>query len=342
MIICTTASLARLPHALELARSVRTYHPEAKFVLGLIEEWVPESVKQSPWFDQVVQIKDIGIPDFRSFIFKLSALQALRAVQGSFMAYVLSHDTHADKVIFLEHTMKLYGPLREAVTALSDQSIVLIPHLSEPNYTSSYEHELKLLHVGSFSGGFVGVRRSEESESFLTWWVDRILDSQGSHVQEDHKWLDLVPVHFNPIILRHPGYQLACWNLLEPSRQLSMLETDGVALVSGALRCVNFRDEHNEFDESLYSLTALQAELAHKLRQQYNAAVHEHEVYGFYEDTIWSYDYYYNGKRVTQAARNAYRDNENKQLFADPYAWSNNHITSGIQRSKASSATANN
>lgn len=326
MIICTTASLASLPQALELARSVRAHHPEAKFVLGLIEEWVPESAAQSPWFDEVIQIKDIGIPNFRSFMFKLTAAQALDAVTGQLIEYLIAYDSHADSVIFLEHTMRLYGPLREAVDALTGHSIVLTPHLSGPNHVASLEQELKLHQTGAFNDGFIAVRRSDEGRRFLAWWADKFNRDDYEFHSKGQQWLDLVPVFYHPFIIRHPGTHMACWNLHEPSRQFTTLEADWAAIAGGPMRCFNHRNAHNEFEESLYRLAPLQAEIASKLMQQYQAACQEHEAQGFSRETVWSYDYYYNGQRISEAARTAYRVNEERHTFGDPYAWNNKSI----------------
>ncbi|MBD3917665.1 hypothetical protein H8B09_02790 [Paenibacillus sp. PR3] len=331
MIICTTASLSKLPQALELARSVKAYHPEAKFVLGLIEEWVPESTAQSPWFDEVIQIKDIGIPHFRTFMFKLSATQAHDAVVGHLIVYLTSYDPHADSVIFLEHTMRLYGPLREVIDALTGHSIVLTPHLSGPNLAVSLEQEIKLHQTGSFNDGFIGVRRSKESKSFLTWWADKLYRDSYEFHDRSQQWLDLVPVLFHPFIIRQPGIHMACWNLHEPSRQITTVEADWASIVGGPMRCFNYRDEHNEFEESLYRLAPLQAEQARKLLQQYQVACQGHEAQGFNRETVWSYDYYYNGERISEEARNIYRVNEDRHVLGDPYAWSNKHIIDGIE-----------
>ncbi|WP_174812770.1 hypothetical protein [Paenibacillus cellulosilyticus] len=294
-------------------------------MLGLIEDWVPETVAHSPWLDRVILMKDIGIPDFRAFIFKLSASQAHQAVKSSFIAYLLSYETHADTVIYLDHTMKLYGPLREAVEALERHSIVLTPRLCEPNYTSSYDRELQFLHAGTFNGGFIGARRNEGAHQFLFWWADKLNRDQ---------WLDLVPVLFDSVVVRHPGYHAACWNLFEQSRQFGSVETDRAVLAGGPLLCVNFRDEKNEFEASLSSLTEQQAEFARKLQQQYNTAIQGHESNGFNRETVWSYDFYYNGERIVQAAREAYSERDNMPFLADPYACSNKHILGVVHEHK--------
>jgi hypothetical protein len=78
---------------------------------------------------------------------------------------------------------------------------------------------------------------SDNVKNFLKWWGERT--SQFGYVDlangyfVDQIWFNLVPVFFKKVyILRHPGYNMACWNLHE--RVISeYLENGKILLHSG-------------------------------------------------------------------------------------------------------------
>jgi hypothetical protein len=80
--------------------------------------------------------------------------------------------------------------------------------------------DVDFLRTGVFNLGFIGLKASDQSRAMLDWWESRCLGmgfndpAFGTFV--DQKWMNLVPCYFSSVrILRHPGCNVAYWNLHE-------------------------------------------------------------------------------------------------------------------------------
>lgn len=109
---------------------------------------------------------------------------------------------------------------------LSASDILLTPHYLNPFPDDGLKpNVLALLRGGVFNAGYIGVRNTPTALRFLEWWGNRVVRQGKNEPQNgtcgDQRWLDLVPVLFPGCkILRHPGANVAYWNLHE--RPLSL------------------------------------------------------------------------------------------------------------------------
>jgi hypothetical protein len=74
------------------------------------------------------------------------------------------------------------------------------------------------LKYGVFNLGFLSV--TEKSIPFLDWWTNKLLMGYSlrrpiTHLYTDQKWIDLALVFFDFQVIRHPGFNVAPWNLNE-------------------------------------------------------------------------------------------------------------------------------
>jgi hypothetical protein len=80
--------------------------------------------------------------------------------------------------------------------------------------------EPTVLNVGLYNLGFIAVRRSEETDKFLQWWMIKlkkqcVIDLKNG-LFVDQLWINFVPVYYEKVlVLKHPGYNMAYWNLHE-------------------------------------------------------------------------------------------------------------------------------
>ena len=124
-----------------------------------------------------------------------------------------------DQVVYLDPDTFLLSPLLELPTAIHDSpGILLTPHFLQPiPAESTYISEVHNLTVGAYNLGFCAVSR--KGRPFLKWWWDHlkaeclIYPLLGLFV--DQKWVDVGTSLFPYQALRHPGYNVAVWNLHE-------------------------------------------------------------------------------------------------------------------------------
>jgi glycosyltransferase involved in cell wall biosynthesis len=118
---------------------------------------------------------------------------------------------------------------------------VLTPHVTLPDEYSDVTDRQYLVY-GTYNLGFCALRATAEVERVVAWWSRRleqdcIIDlPRGLFL--DQKWADLLPSYIERTrVLRHPGYNVAYWNL----GQRRVLLADGVWQVNGvALRFFHF------------------------------------------------------------------------------------------------------
>ena len=126
-------------------------------------------------FDRVVFARDLGIPDFGSWIFRHDVVEACTAVKGPFLHQACG--SGADAVIYLDPDTALFGSLEPIEHWLEEYEILLTPHLIDPNDepTAIMDNDLSASRTGIFNLGFVAIRTRGEGARFAKWWNDRLL-----------------------------------------------------------------------------------------------------------------------------------------------------------------------
>ena len=113
MINITSICTKNLPKAMALAESVKRHDPEGTFVLCLVEREAPQVALDFPHFDEVVLAKDAGWEDFDRFMFRHSIVEASTAVKPRFMIHLTERYPQADKFVYLDPDVLVYGPFTE-------------------------------------------------------------------------------------------------------------------------------------------------------------------------------------------------------------------------------------
>ena len=148
------------------------------------------------------------------------------------------HKTDFKKWIYLDSDIIVYHSLKKITDLLDDISIMISPHLIsiDPpqaiNVKAIRKLESYLLRNGGiYNGGFLALRKTEESKVFIEWFKNHLkmygFDDRPMQ-SGDQLWLTCVPLYFKEVsVLRDPGANLAYWNLYERT-----IERDG----SGAIK----------------------------------------------------------------------------------------------------------
>lgn len=217
----TSATYSYLSRARTLFSTLQEFHPDWDLVLVSVDE-LPEGLLFEPRSDEnfrIVRYSELGIENFGDWAFAHDVVELCTAVKGPALCRFL--DAGYERVIYLDPDTALFRPMQEVENLLARHPVVLTPHLLEPQHGVSIEdNEISALKHGVFNLGFLAVSNSAEGNRAARWWRDRLLsycfDEIASGIFVDQKWWDLAPAFFpDTAILRHKGYNAACWNLFE-------------------------------------------------------------------------------------------------------------------------------
>ncbi|MCC2113968.1 MAG: hypothetical protein KDJ16_18175 [Hyphomicrobiales bacterium] len=132
-----------------------------------------------------------------------------------------------EPILYFDPDIFVVSRLREIEQAFEDgANAVLTPHLIDPlDHPLSRDEDL--LKYGIYNFGFVGLRSCPEAAKLASWWCDRMenrcLIDFPNGLFVDQKWGDFLPAYLsNTYVLRHPGYNVAYWNL--PDRRVRLVD----------------------------------------------------------------------------------------------------------------------
>ena len=216
----TLCSNNYLAQAKVLADSVRQFLPDWTFLLGLVDKKDPSIPYQDFGFE-VTEIAQME-PRINTLAQKYSIIELNTCVKPAFFEYIFQH-RKADRVIYMDPDTCVYGPFDAVDQLLSVHDIVLTPHILSPIPMDGLSPEEPLfLNYGLYNMGFLALNNSAGTQRFLRWWRERTYqkgyDNPARGLFTDQLWINLVPLYFEGVaILRHPGYNMAPWNLHERS-----------------------------------------------------------------------------------------------------------------------------
>jgi hypothetical protein len=301
-----------------LMRGIARHHPDAARYVILVDEHEAELAGDD---FEIIRARALELPEFQSFCFRYDITELCTAIKPYAILVLLERGF--DGCIYLDPDVAVYGPLDEAVAALTgDGQAALTPHRLTPGTGTDWPQDRDLLKVGAYNLGFLAVRRTAQVVALLRWWAQRLerecLIALEHGLFVDQKWIDLWP-SFCPgtAILRHPGYNVAYWNLGERKVE----RTAHGYLVNGApLVFFHFSGVKPHRREMLSrfhgSYTAQNIGDANLLLQSYLD-----ELFGAghaqLERIACSYSVFENGVPIPALARVLFRRDEAR--FPDPY-----------------------
>ncbi|MCK5219526.1 hypothetical protein KAR10_08390 [bacterium] len=313
MIYSTIICANYLPRAKVLAESIKQHDRQAKFCLCIVEKQIPEDVRDFP-FDQVVLAKELGFENFNRFIIKHELIEGATAVKAQMMKYLLALFKTETNFVYLDPDIMLYSGLAEVKQLLARHAIILTPHLLTPG---NLEMEMSCMNHGIYNMGFLALRRSSEAERFLEWWHERInhacyIDKKNG-IFTDQKWVDLAPTLFKVHLLKHPGYNIAIWNI--DGRHLKY-DKQRLTVNRHPVRFIHFSDiDKKIFAWAMETWGQASAGVMEKLSKAYRERLKNNANR---QPLPWSYDYLDNGERITREIRVIFR-NTGIMPREDPY-----------------------
>ncbi len=221
---CTIVSPNYLPYARTLAASYLQHHPDHLFFVLIVADVKDKGVFAAEQFTTVL-LQDLGLDNLYSLAMKYNILELNTNVKPSFLNFLLRAYPSLETLVYLDPDIFVYARLEPVYTLLKSNNIVLTPHIVVPTLEPFLDIEQSILVTGTYNLGFIAIRRSQEAAAMLSWWEIRCLQLAYNETRTglfvDQKWVTLVPGIFEHVaICRHPGCNMAYWNLQERKLQI--------------------------------------------------------------------------------------------------------------------------
>lgn len=221
--VVTIAATNTLHCARALLRAVARHHPEADRACVVVARDFHEADRLRDEF-AIVPVAALGLPDGDDLLFQHDLPELCAAAQPWIFEYFFSRGYEV--VLFVTPHVRLERPLHEALSLLETSAdVVVIPNFASQNVAAPTPGAAALavaevLRVGGMSPDFLAMRRTDNARGFLRWWREGVRRGAapfpGDGPAIEPRWHDLLPaLCARTEILRHPGYNVAPWNLAE-------------------------------------------------------------------------------------------------------------------------------
>jgi hypothetical protein len=222
--------------------------------------------------------------------------------------------------------------LENLYQALNQYDFILTPHL-DTDYPDDglLPDDAHIMKSGIFNLGFIGLRNSQKTASFLEWWKQKlynkcVIDHANGYFV-DQKFMDIAITLFrNYFIVIDSGYNVAYWNI--HSRKISRVNNEW-RCNDGKLyffHFSNFKPERKDQisgHQTRYSLN--------KLPDLNDLFVHYGNLldHNGYADTVswpYTYNYFSNGQKITYLIRKLYRKKSKSLHLDNPFNFYEHHF----------------
>jgi hypothetical protein len=321
--VFTSIAANYLPKARVLAQSIKQVAPDTHFVLMLVDEAPADFDLEGEIFDSVMTLHELGLENPTAWAFMHTVVELCTAVKGRVARQLLAQERFSN-VFYFDPDMVVFDRLAELEEALSEVSILLTPHQSEPeeSFEAVMDNEMASLKHGVFNMGFFGIADTAEGRRFTDWWADRLtdfcVDDIGRGLFTDQKWANLIPCFFDDYrVLRSPAFNVATWNIttraVTGSREAG-IEVNGEPLGFYHFSGFDSGDQAlmlNKYGADSPTLAALRAWYVEACEQQgENSQAAQPYGYGVYAD----------GSVIRPAERRLYRARADlQQAFPNPF-----------------------
>ena len=310
--IVTIVSNNYLHFARTLLQSVAAHHPEAKRYCVIVDR-DPAPARALAEEFEAIALDQLALPDGQDFLFQYTVLELNTAVKPWAMQHLLRQGHQ--QVIYIDPDIRLYQPLREVQQLLEQGAdIVFTPHLLDPITDDCRPTELDIRRAGTYNLGFCAVRQSANTHRYLEWWQGKLhhdcVVAVDKGIFVDQSWMDLVPGMFERVaVLRHPGYNIAYWNLAQRTVSLGdagQVLVNGQPLVFFHYSGLNPQQPHNvSKHQNRFTFENINAS-TRSLFEEYARATLANGA-DSYSRLSYGFDQYSNATPVTPAERARFR-----------------------------------
>ena len=216
--ICTIIAQNYLPQAMILLDSVRRIYPKIEFYILVTDSksdfssLLPSAIVLKP---EDLKIDQKWLSEMKSYYDTVELATSLKPfLLQSLLVEGIS------TVTFLDPDILLLNRLDLGINSARVTGVALTPHRIKPGTLAEINStDLSFLRYGVYNLGYICVGHA--GKPMLSWWASRLrwycTRFPDDIVFTDQKWLDLAPAYFDVSIIKHPGYDLAPWNISERS-----------------------------------------------------------------------------------------------------------------------------
>lgn len=223
-----------------MGESLRKTNPDYELIIGLVDE-LPVTDFEIPY--KIVPISEVQAVNLAGFKGEYTVMEVATACKPVFGLYLFEIYPDLDKLIYFDTDLWITDSVEHIIKNLDSFDIILTPHITQPIDLQEQWNEKQFLNAGLYNTGFVGMKRSENTIKFLTWWKNHLKDygyydfCNGMGI--DQLCANFVPLFFEKVLIEYsPAYNLAYWNLHE--RKLSLVNEKVVVNDSGNLLFFHF------------------------------------------------------------------------------------------------------
>ena len=222
----TIVSTNYIAYAATLMQSLREQHPEISRFIVLVD--TPQEFPGLDLGAELLPCIKCGIVGLENMALWYDVMELNTAVKPSVFLHLFARGF--EQVVYLDPDIMVTAPLDAVWAGLTDHSCVLTPHHLRPLQDGGHPDDLAIMKSGIYNLGFLGLKADQDGQQLAAWWADRLLMhcrvDIASNMFTDQRWMDLAPAFVErSLILRHPGYNLAYWNL--PHRTVVGSQADG-------------------------------------------------------------------------------------------------------------------
>jgi hypothetical protein len=164
-------------------------------------------------------VSELDLP-YTTFLHeKYNVTELNTAVKPAVFKY-LYEKYQPESITYLDPDIWVASPLEELETLVKDYDIIITPHMCSPVDDGFAPSDFNVLPGGVFNLGYITLGKYERVKQFLDWWEHRTVNyghgAQSRGMFYDQLWINYVPAMWERYhILKHPGYNMANWNLHE-------------------------------------------------------------------------------------------------------------------------------
>lgn len=312
--VCTVVSKMWYARALALGDSLKEVHPDVAFHILLMGEVDTEFSNITLPRYPTIEFKDIGIENYNQLVFKYNVQESCGLAKPFFIEWLFDKYSY-DKIVLLGADTYIYNRMDVIFDFLNDNHVILTPHITNVKETKNcYVPERLFLPDGVFNSDFMGFKNTLEAFTVLKWLENKLIhDCYFDHYYglfSEQNWLNLIPCFFDKGvgILRHPGCNVAHWNIHERI----ITKKDGIYYINESYLLIFYHFSQVDIEKRDFGKLAKYQPPSNdfkgylELHEEYCDHVIENR-HDQYIKLPHSYDFFSNGHRILNIHRRLYR-----------------------------------
>jgi hypothetical protein len=319
----TSSSPNYLGKVLALRRSLKDHMPEVVFHWVVADRPDDElsQLQKEGQLDSVIFATELeGLHD-AGWLFQHSLVELCTAIKAT-AAKALLEQTECRSLLYFDPDILVFSPLPDVLRAAEESSLILTPHLLQPEIEprAIVENEIRHLNYGLYNLGFFGFGNSGESMRLLRWWERRChqfcRDDIDAGLFTDQKWMNFAPIFFHNVrILNSPRLNVGPWNISQ--RQITGTSPHRLQVNGEPLGFYHFSGIDSGAHQEMVEKYAPDNRALRNLVAWYENITASHPGP---KRTDWRLGRYDNGSPIEPFHRDIYRSRQDLQReFPDPY-----------------------